>query len=106
MLPCGLEIQTYVFNMHKGLGDTIASVAEILKNNLPIKLENCNCEKRRVLLNEIFPYPWVTRTFIVEQDFVIKLKEFKQGEILKINNKHELYQRTQYLVESHKLKEL
>jgi hypothetical protein len=92
--------------MQRGLGDTIASVADIIKNNLPFKLENCNCEKRRVLLNEIFPYKNVRRGFEVAEEFIIRNESFKKGSVLEVDLDNKLAPRIQYLVEKGKLKEI
>lgn len=47
----------------EGLGDTIAYLTELLKIDKAVKavteamgIEDCGCERRREVLNEMFPY--------------------------------------------------
>lgn len=88
-----------------GLGDTIASVADIIKSALPFKMD-CGCEKRRQLLNEIFPYPWVRRRFIVIEEFIIRTETFKKDQVLEVGKDNPLHYRVQHLVETNKIKEI
>lgn len=88
-----------------GLGDTIASVADIIKAAIPVKMD-CGCEKRKQLLNEIFPYIWVRRKFIVLEEFIIRKETFVKDQILEIGIDNILHYRVQRLVETNKIKEI
>jgi hypothetical protein len=82
----------------KGFGDTIAKVTSFFGIDKVAEAvaklagaEDCGCNERREMLNELFPYEDKTRKFKVLKQFNWEGISYFEGQELTINNKHHLF---------------
>jgi hypothetical protein len=82
----------------QGIGDTIAKITNFFGidkvADAVAKLtgaEGCGCDERRELLNELFPYDSKIRKFKVLKQFNWVNEIYFEGQILEVNNKHNIY---------------
>ena len=82
----------------KGLGDTIAKVTSFFGIDKVAEAvakltgaEDCGCNERREMLNELFPYEGKTRKFKVLKQFNWEGVSYFEGQEITINNKHHLF---------------
>ena len=67
----------------KGLGDTIEKIIKATHLDIFVEGKDCNCEKRKEKLNELFPYRFKARC-LTEQEYN-NWKEFKAIRTLTIS---------------------
>ncbi len=101
----------------QGLGDSIAKVTHALGiDKLADKVakalgeEDCGCDKRRELLNELIPYkkPTPDTTYFYKALTDIQANngvEYKAEEIIFIDEDHALYPELEKLIQEGKLKQ-
>ena len=82
----------------KGFGDTIAKVTSFFGIDKVAEAvaklagaEDCGCNERREMLNELFPYEDKTRKFKVLKQFNWEGVSYFEGQEITINNKHHLF---------------
>ena len=73
----------------KGLGDTIEKVIKATGLQIFVEGKDCNCEKRKEKLNELFPYRFKARC-LTEDEFT-SWKEFKAIRTLTISREQVNY---------------
>ena len=67
----------------KGLGDTVESIIKLTGLDIFVKGKDCGCEKRKELLNELFPYRFKARC-LTEDEYKEwqEFREFRTSKIL------------------------
>ncbi len=97
----------------EGLGDTIAKVTNFLGIDKVAEglaklagKEDCGCNRRRELLNELFPYTYTVREFKVVKDFTHGTNLYKEGMTLHITKESTLHRNVLNLVRDGMIKEV
>ena len=88
-----------IWKEHQGIGDTVEAIlhskplepiTKAIKNALWDKNEDCNCNKRKEKLNEIFPYRRKPQRCLTEQQFE-QYKLYRKSRTLNVWNESEIH---------------